>query len=118
MAYFKPLSNISCDEGCFKNISKEAFANAFVKPLNPGRLPSENPKALSLKEGYFCGMSEFYEYMVRGTPPRGKELGHSAETPKRVSTFVDCSSKALIFKLIILEALTRTETKTPTKCQE
>jgi hypothetical protein len=58
----------------------EAFANDFLKPLNPGRLPSENPKTLSLKEGHFYGMSAFYEYMVHGTVPRGRELGHSAKT--------------------------------------
>jgi hypothetical protein len=32
----------------------EAFANALVKPLYPGRMSSENPKALSLKGDTFA----------------------------------------------------------------
>jgi hypothetical protein len=35
-------------EGSLKNINMEAFANALVKPIYPGRMSSENSKALSL----------------------------------------------------------------------
>jgi hypothetical protein len=72
-------------------------------------MPSENPKALSLKEHYFYGIRAFYEYIVHGTVP---EDGSLAIASQRVSTFVHCAPKALVVKLTILEALASAETKT------
>jgi hypothetical protein len=70
MDIFRTLLNDGrAHEDCLKNINMKAFASALVKPLYPGWMSSENPKALSLKEDYFNGMSAFYEYIVHGTVP-------------------------------------------------
>ena len=57
-----------------KNIHMEEFSNALVKPLYPGRISYENPKALSFKEDYLFGMSAFYKYILHGTVPEEKRL--------------------------------------------
>jgi hypothetical protein len=82
-------------EGIFENINMETFAYALVKPIYPGRMSSENSKALSLKEDYLCGMTAFYEYIVHGTAPEEESLAIASQ---RASTFVDCAPKALIFE--------------------
>jgi hypothetical protein len=51
-------------------------------------MSSENPKAPSLKEDYFNGMSAFYKYIVHGTVPEEESLALASQ---RVPTFVDCA---------------------------
>jgi hypothetical protein len=55
-------------------------------------------------------MSAFYDYIVHGTAPEEESLVIASQ---RVSKFVDCTHKSLIFKLNISEALASTKTKTP-----
>ena len=46
----------------------------MVNSFYPERMSSENPKALSLKEDYFCVMSALSEYIVHGTVPEEESL--------------------------------------------
>ena len=82
-------------------------------------MSSANPKAPLLKKDYFYGVSPFSESILHGTVPEEESLAIASQ---RVSTFVDCAPKALIFKLNISEALAvehcRNRHQDAAKCEE